>query len=87
MRNLFANIKEMGKKIDSVVVMFSTGLDSCVMLDLCCKYIKRVEAAHWYYVATEFDRENGKATKTLKYRQDFLDKVANISGCQMLGPV
>lgn len=83
MRNLFANIQEMGRKIKSVVVMFSTGIDSCVMLDLCCKHIEHVEAAYWYYAATEFDPVTKRATKVLSYKQNFLDKVANKYGIKI----
>lgn len=44
------NLKKAAELTDSVLVMFSTGADSVVTLDLCVKYFKRVEALHLYWV-------------------------------------
>lgn len=41
--------------------MFSTGKDSIVTLDLCCKYIPKVKVVHLYFV------------KGLSYRERFLE--------------
>lgn len=50
MKDLLNVIKTASQEIDEVVVLFSTGKDSIVTLDLCCKYFKKVKACHWYSV-------------------------------------
>lgn len=43
---LFDPIKTMAKITDSVIVGLSTGKESIVTLDLCCRYFKKVSAYH-----------------------------------------
>lgn len=47
---LYDPIKTMSKVTDSVLVGFSTGKESLVTLDLCCRYFKRVQPYFLYSV-------------------------------------
>lgn len=47
---LFDPIKAQANVTDRVVVAFSGGKDSCVTLDLCCRYFKKVSAFFMYQV-------------------------------------
>jgi phosphoadenosine phosphosulfate reductase len=47
---LFDAVKAASRVSDSVIVAFSAGKDSCVTLDLCHKYFKRVEAYFMYQI-------------------------------------
>jgi phosphoadenosine phosphosulfate reductase len=49
-KNLHKEIDYISGKIRDIIVFFSTGKDSVVLLDLCCKYFNRVEAVYLYYV-------------------------------------
>jgi phosphoadenosine phosphosulfate reductase len=47
---LYNNIKTASALTDSVIVMFSTGKESVVTLDLCARYFKNVHACFMYLV-------------------------------------
>ncbi len=61
MKNLYQIIKTVASEIDEAIVMFSTGKDSIVTLDLCCKFIPNIKVVHLYFV------------KGLSYRERFLE--------------
>jgi phosphoadenosine phosphosulfate reductase len=50
LKDIFKTIKTASQEIDEAVVMFSTGKDSIVTLDLCVKYLKKVVAVYLYFV-------------------------------------
>lgn len=60
MKDLFKVIRTIASEINDAIVMFSTGKDSIVTLDLCCKFIKNIKVVHLYFV------------KDLSYRDRFL---------------
>lgn len=50
MKGLFEEINSISEHTDDAVVFFSTGKDSVVLLDLCKKHLKRIEAVFLYVV-------------------------------------
>lgn len=50
MSSLFDSVKAASLITPKVIVAFSAGKDSCVVLDLCCKYFEEVEAFFMYQV-------------------------------------
>ena len=65
---LFDPIKTQSKITDSVIVMFSGGKESVVVLDLCKRYFKRVEACFLYTVPNLSFEE-----KTMRWYEDKYD--------------
>lgn len=50
MKDLYREINSISNIMDDAIVFFSTGKDSVVLLDLCIKHLKRVEAVFLYVV-------------------------------------
>ncbi len=61
MKDLLKVIKTVASEIDEAIVMFSTGKDSIVTLDLCCKFIPNIKIVHLYFIPG------------LSYRERFLE--------------
>lgn len=58
MSNLFRAIKNQSKLTDDVMVGFSTGKDSCVVIDLCFEYFSNVQPFFMYLIpGLEFQEE------------------------------
>ena len=58
-RVMFTIIKAAAQQINNIVIGFSGGKDSIVLLDLCCRYFPRVEAFFMYLVPDlEFQEQN-----------------------------
>ncbi len=50
LKNLYSAIEEIASYTEEAIVFFSTGKDSVATLDLCVKYLKRIEAVYFYKV-------------------------------------
>lgn len=72
MKNRIYSVIESFSKIDdSIIIMFSTGKDAVVTLDLCCKYLKNIKPVYLYYF------------KDLKYRENYIKKVEDLYGLKI----
>ena len=69
MSRLYDVIKTASRTINDAIVMFSTGKDSVVTLDLCAKYFKNFEICFMYYVKGLNFQE-----RTLTYYEKKFDK-------------
>lgn len=72
MKDIFKTIKAASYQTDEAVVMFSTGKDSIVTLDLCVKYLKKVVAVYLYFV------------KGISFREKILNHYRNRYGIEIL---
>lgn len=50
LKNLYSTIETIASYTEEAIVFFSTGKDSIATLDLCSKYLKRIEAVYFYKV-------------------------------------
>lgn len=69
---LYSVMDRLFKSVHEVIVLFSTGKDSIVTLDLCIKYLKEVSIVYMYFIKDLSYKED-----ILKYYEDRYNKKIN----------